>query len=169
MALIAELCQRLYDTPFATSIRESDVTFSALETIHVLSLALIVGTIAIVDLRLLGVVLKDTPAERIERSVVPVTWGGFAVMATTGGLLFVSEAAKIQSNPAFRVKLVLMGLAGINVLLFHLFLKRRLAAVGRGAPIPGPIRASAAASLALWTGVICAGRAIAYFHAPAIS
>lgn len=167
MSIVADLCQRLYDTPLATTIRESDVTFPALETAHVLGLALIAGTIAIVDLRLLGVVLTEVPPGAIERRIVPATWAGFLLMAATGGLLFAAEAAKLPANPAFQVKLGLMALAGINVVLFHAFLKRRLSAARPGARLPAPVRASAAASLILWAGVIAAGRAIAYFHGAA--
>jgi Family of unknown function (DUF6644) len=164
MSLVADLCQQIYDTPLATAIRESDVTFPALETAHVLGLALIAGTIAIVDLRLLGVVLTEVPAEDIERRVVPATWAGFLLMAATGGLLFAAEAAKLHGNPAFQLKLGLMALAGVNVVLFHAFLKRRLTDARPGARLPAPVQASAAASLTLWAGVIAAGRAIAYFH-----
>lgn len=167
MTLVSNLCQSLYDTPFATAIRESEVTFPALETVHVLGLALMAGTIAIVDLRLLGVVLTQAPAPEIERRVVPATWAGFLLMAATGGLLFAAEAAKLPGNPAFQVKIALMGIAGVNVALFHLFLKRRLSGALPGARLPAPVRASATASLLLWAGVIAAGRAIAYFHGEA--
>lgn len=164
MSLVADICRQIYDTPFATAIRESEVSFSLIETVHVLGLALIVGTIALVDLRLLGALWRDVPAKDIEHRVVPVTWAGFAVMAASGALLFVAEAAKVQDNPAFRVKLALLALAGVNVLLFHLFLKRRLEAETGGREITWLTRASAGASLVIWAGVIAAGRAIAYFH-----
>lgn len=168
MTLVTDLCRALYDTPLATAIRESDVTFPALETAHVLGLALMAGTIAIVDLRLLGVALTNTPAIEIERRIVPATWAGFLLMATTGGLLFAAEAAKLPGNPAFQIKIALIAIAGVNVALFHLFLKRRLSGALPGARLPAPVRASATASLVLWAGVIAAGRAIAYFHGGAV-
>jgi hypothetical protein len=163
MALIEPLAQWLYDTDCATAIRESEVVFPAIETVHVLALALMVGTIALVDLRLLGAALRDAPALDVERRIVPVTWAGFALMAVTGLLLFASEAAKIIHNPAFIVKFAAMVLAGANVALFHWRAKPLLLAAPVGGPVPAPAQAGAAVSLALWLVVIAAGRAIAYF------
>jgi hypothetical protein len=158
------LWQAVADTPWATSIRESEVVFPALESVHVLSLMLMAGTIAVVDLRILGLVLRTTPAVEIERRVTPTTWAGFAVMAITGGLLFASEAADLQHNPAFLAKIALLALAGLNVLFFHMVARPRLlAAPSRGAA-PAAARLSAGASLLIWSFVIVAGRAIAYFH-----
>ncbi|MGZ6038920.1 MAG: DUF6644 family protein [Phenylobacterium sp.] len=164
MSALFQLCQALYDTPFATGIRESEVVFPAIETVHVLGLAAMAGTIAIVDLRLLGVLYRDVPADVVEAQVLPITWIGFGLLVVTGGLLFTAEAAKVFYNPALRVKFVLLILAGLNMALFNVTVRRRIAAwrAEPRAPLGG--RAAAAGSLALWAGVIFAGRAIAYFH-----
>ncbi|NOW47443.1 hypothetical protein FHW96_003623 [Novosphingobium sp. SG751A] len=163
MGLIEVLAQWLYDTDWATAIRESEVVFPAIETVHVLALALMVGTIALVDLRLLGAALREAPAAEVERRIVPVTWAGFAVMAVSGFLLFASEAAKIIHNPAFIIKFAAMVLAGLNVALFHWRAKPLLLAVPVGGPVPVPAQVAAAVSLGLWLVVIAAGRAVAYF------
>jgi hypothetical protein len=161
---MVDILQQLYDTPFATAIRESEIVFPALESVHVLALALMAGTIAIVDLRLLDLVLVNVPASEIERRVVPATWLGFAVMAATGLLLFAAEAVKLEHNPAFLVKLALLGLAGLNMVVFQTFLRPGLAELANPVPTPAAARFGAAASLSLWVAVIAAGRAIAYFH-----
>lgn len=163
MALIEPLAQAVYDTDWATAIRESEVLFPVLEAIHVMGLALVAGTIAVVDLRLLGLVLRDAPPRAVERAIVPWTWAGFAVMALTGSLLLASEAAKLVHNPALWVKLVALALAGGNVALFQWRASPALHAVPAGGAVPGAARAGAALSLALWAVVIAAGRAIAYF------
>lgn len=159
-----DLWQAIYDTPFATTIRESEVVFPVIESVHVLSLALMAGTIAVVDLRVLGVVLRHTPAVRVERQITPLTWLGFAVMAASGALLFIAEAADLKHNPAFLTKVALLILAGVNMAIFQWHSRPRLAGLGAASRAPLAARLGAAASLALWACVIVAGRAIAYFH-----
>ena len=163
MSIIDQVAQTVYDWNWATQIRESEVVFPVIESVHVMALALIVGTIAMVDLRLLGFILREAPAMDVEKRVVPVTWAGFAVMAVSGLLLLASEAAKIVHNPAFIAKLVLLTLAGLNVAFFHLRAKPLLQAAPVEDPAPLPARVGAGLSLGLWVAVIAAGRAIAYF------
>jgi hypothetical protein len=163
MSVIDSVAQAVYDTGWATGIRESEVVFPVIETVHVMALALIAGTIAVVDLRLLGVALRDAPAGEVERRIVPITWVGFVIMALSGGLLLASEAVKIIHNPAFIAKFVAMGLAGVNVGLFHWLARPQVLAAPVGAPLPVSARVAAVVSLSLWLVVIAAGRAIAYF------
>jgi hypothetical protein len=106
--------QWLNQTALATSIRESDFVFPLIETVHVLAITLLAGTVAAVDLRLLGVILKREKVSDVAGQVLPLTWAGFAVMMTTGLLLFASEAQKSYGNMAFRVKILLLILAGLK-------------------------------------------------------
>jgi len=157
-----DILQWIYDTSLSTSIRESEITFPALESVHVLSLTLMVGTIAIVDLRVLGWILRDVPAFEVERRIVPATWIGFVVMAISGLLLFGAEAAKLGHNPAFLIKVALLILAGLNMAAFQLFQRPSLSLAN--AQISGGARIGAGLSLFLWMSIVAAGRAIAYFH-----
>jgi hypothetical protein len=163
MPLLQHVCQVLYDSHVGTAIRESDYAFSVIESIHVLGITLLFGTIALLDLRMLGLVLRPIPITRIARAVFPLTWSGFAVMFTSGFLLFWAEAAKNYANPAFRAKLILLALVGINPLIFHTTVYRRVHEWEAQASSPWRARTAAIASLTLWSGVIIAGRAIAYF------
>lgn len=163
MPLLQHLCQLLYDSQIGTAIRESDYAFSIFESIHVLGITLLVGTIAILDLRMLGIILRPISVTRIARTVFPLTWAGFAIMVSSGFLLFWAEAAKNYSNPAFRIKLVLLVLVGLNPLIFHTTIYRRVHEWESQELSPWRARAAAAASLSLWGGIIVAGRAIAYF------
>ena len=163
MPLLQHLCQLLYDSQIGTAIRESDYAFSIFESIHVLGVTLLVGTIAILDLRMLGIILRPIPITRIARTIFPLAWSGFAVMFCSGFLLFWAEAAKNYSNPAFRVKLILLALVGLNPLIFHTTIYRRVHEWESQELSPWRARAAAVASLTLWGGVIVAGRAIAYF------
>jgi len=146
-----QFCQWLYSSGLGTAIRESIWIFPIVETVHVLGIALLAGTVSLLDLRLLGVILKNQSVAQVARQVLPLTWAGFAVMAVSGFLLFAAEAADSCGNTPFRIKLVLMGLAGLNALVFH-----------RNPVTPVRARIAGGFSITLWAGVICAGRAIAY-------
>jgi hypothetical protein len=161
---LLHICQWLYDSSLGTSIRESDFAFDLIESAHVLGITLVAGTISIVDLRLLGIVLKKDEVSDVVAQVLPLTWIGFAVMVTSGVLLFWSEAAKMYFNPAFRLKLILLALAGLNPLIFHTTIYRRVAAWDSAASTPTRSKAAAVLSLTLWGSIIVTGRAIAYFH-----
>jgi hypothetical protein len=161
--VLQHLCQVLYGSRVGTAIRESDNAFSVIESVHVLSITLLVGTISLLDLRMLGVILREIPVTRIARSVLPLTWAGFVIMAGSGLLLFWAEAAKNYLNPAFRVKVVLLLLVGLNPLIFHTTVYRRVAQWESQHRSPWRARVAACLSLMLWSGVIIAGRAIAYF------
>jgi hypothetical protein len=158
-----EIIQRLYDSPLATAIRESDNLFPILQTFHIVGTIALAGAIAIVDLRLLDVAFRrEAPAELAE-SLLPITWIGFGIMLVSGGLLFLAQSAKIYSNVFLRVKLLLLVLALLNVALFHSTTYRNIRAWGGRIAPPLPARMFAALSLALWAGVIVTGRFIAYF------
>jgi len=157
------IIQWLNQTPLATSIRESDFIFPLIETVHVLAITLLAGTVAAVDLRLLGVILKREKVSEVAGQVLPLTWAGFAVMLITGVLLFLSEAQKSYGNMAFRAKVLLLILAGLNPLIFHSTIYRSVGAWDDAPVVPRRARAAAIASLTLWSGIIIAGRAIAYY------
>ncbi len=163
MPLLQHICQVLYDSRLGTQIRESDNAFPIIETIHVLSITLLFGTIAVLDLRMLGLLLRPISVARVARNVLPLTWSGFAVSFVSGSLLFCAEAAKNYSNPAFRAKMILLLLAGLNPLIFHTGVYRHVSELEALRLSPWRARAAAISSLALWSGVIIAGRAIAYF------
>ena len=164
MDFIQPVIQVIYDSPLPTSIRESEWTFPVIQTFHILGILLFYGTIALVDLRIVGVVLKARPAREIADSLLPVAWIGFAVMAISGGLLFAAQAAKIYTNVFLLAKFALIGLAGLNLIVFHRFAGRAIATWGgEGGVAPGHARVSAGLSFLLWTAVIVTGRFIAYF------
>lgn len=132
-------------------------------SVHVLAICLLVGTIAIFDLRLLGLVLKRAHVSELARQILPLTWAGFATMFISGFLLFWAEAAKLYANPAFRLKVLLMLLVGLNPLIFHLTVYRRVDRWDEGPSTPWRARLAAVLSLTLWSGIVIAGRAIAYY------
>ncbi len=162
--MLQQFCQWLYDSGIGTAIRESIWVFPIIETIHVLGITLLVGTVAILDLRLLGLVLKREQVSRVASQILPLTWAGFGVMFVSGFLLFWAEAATCYANPAFRVKLILLILVGLNPLIFHLTIYRSVGSWNEVVVTPLRARLAAFSSLTLWGGIVCAGRAIAYFQ-----
>src|SRR6202158_2791559 len=109
----------LQATAIAKAISENEILFPWIESIHVLAIVLVVGTISIVDLRLLGVASLDRAVGRLMRDVLPFTWGAFVIAAITGSLLFSTNAVKYAHNFFFQGKLILLVLAGVNMAVFH--------------------------------------------------
>jgi hypothetical protein len=160
---LPEFIQRLYDSPLATAIRESDNLFPILQTFHIIGTIGLAGAIAIVDLRLLNVLLRREAPAQVAESLLPITWIGFAIMVVSGGLLFVAQSARIYENAFLRIKAVLFVLALLNVAFFHATTFREIREWGGTTPPPDSARLFATLSLLLWTGIIVTGRFIAYY------
>jgi len=152
----------LQATAVATTISENEILFPWIESIHVLAIVLVVGTISIVDLRLLGVASRDRAVGRLMADVLPYTWGAFAVAAITGSLMFSSDAVHYAHNFYFRGKLVLLALAGLNMAVFHLVGIGDVKRWGAGGPTPVAARAAGAISLLIWISVVAFGREIGF-------
>ena len=168
MPTLFHFCVWVYNTQLSTAIRESTWIFPIIEGVHTIGIVLVVGTISLFDLRLLGVILKDEPVSRLARLILPWTWSGFVVMFVTGLLLSLSEAAPNYYNLAFRLKLVLLALVGLNALIFHFTAFRSVAAWDLAKATPRGARIAAIGSLTLWSCIIIAGRMIAYLHTSAL-
>jgi len=156
------ICQWIDSTRFNAILRQSNWAFPTLDVIHTLGIILVAGTIMLVDLRLLGLGLRSVPVTQLVARIVPATLGGFALMVVSGGLLFASEAVKMYHSPAFRIKLVLLALAGLNALIFHRTVYRDVANWDPGSIAPVRARLAGLLSLVFWMAIIAAGRAIAY-------
>jgi hypothetical protein len=152
---------RLQDLSLPTQIRESDWLFPTIETVHVFALVLVVGTIMTVDLRLLGVANKERPFSQVAAEMLPWTWAAFAIAAIAGILMFSSKALTYYSNIPFRLKMICLLLAGINMVAFHWLGTRHLEGWDHGRP-PRTARLAGAASLLLWTTIVAAGRWIGF-------
>lgn len=152
----------LQNSALGTAIRESNWWYAVLNVAHVLALMVAAGSIMFFDLRLLGLGLTRTPVSEAASRLLPWTWGGFSAMALTGVLLITSEAERLYFNTAFRVKIVCLILAGINVLVFHFTVFRSVDQWDRSAVTPARARIAGALSLLLWLSMLAAGRAIGY-------
>lgn len=166
METIAPILSWLEATRLSVFLNESEWAFAAIESVHVIALALVIGTIAVIDLRLLGLAWAQRPYTEVSREVLPWTWGAFAFSVVTGSLMFVTQAPMYFVNTAFRVKMLLLLLVGINMLIFELITARGAARWGQRTPIPAAGRIAATLSLAFWIAIVFFGRRIGFTMMP---
>ncbi len=157
-------------TPMLVALEKSSIgqtisrsiwVFPAIEMLHMFGIVALVGATSILDLRLMGLMLREEPVTKLAHTTLRWAWIGATMMIVTGGLMFVSEATKCYTSYAFRVKMVMMLLAGINALVFHTFSFRNVNRweVG-GTPLTAKF--AGACSILLWFGIVGAGRWIAF-------
>jgi len=142
-------------------MREALWAYPAVEATHILALGLVVGSIVIVDLRLLGL-SRDVSVARLSRHALPWTVGAFVVAMCTGLLMFTAHAEDFLTNRVFAIKMGLLLLAGINAGILHTGPWRSIAQWDTGAMPPGRVRFSAAVSIVIWISVVACGRLLAY-------
>jgi hypothetical protein len=136
--------------------------FPIVETLHVISLAMVFGSIVMVDLRLVGATSRNSAMSRLSGEVLPYTWGAFICAVVTGTLLFISKAHVYFYNLQFQLKFLCMLLAGMNMVVFHFGTYRRVLEWDDRHPPPHAARLAGALSIALWIGVIFFGRWIGF-------
>jgi hypothetical protein len=150
----------LETTAIADAIRTFRWFYPALETAHYIGLAMVVGGIMLIDLRLLGVA-KTLPL-RSMIGLVPWVWIGFVINAVSGSLIFIYGAAGFAANEAFQLKMILMLLAGLNAMIFTVAAARSKDQWLDSGSVPTAIRVVATLSFVLWLSVVTAGRWMAY-------
>ncbi len=146
----------------ADSIRENDNLFPLIESIHVLAISLVVGSILAVDLRLLGFAWVTRPVSRVSGGILPLTWSAFVVAVLSGGLMLMSNATKYLANGYFVAKMILIALAGVNMLAFHLIGARDQPRWDNEIRLPLRARFAGGLSILLWIAVVTCGRWIGF-------
>ena len=156
------LHRHLLSATTVAALMRTDWGWPIAESIHFIGLTLLFGTIAVWDLRLLGL-LKRVSIVEIHR-LVPFAVLGFAINATSGSTFLMTEPNQYLYNPAFQFKLLLVAIAGVNVLVFYATVFRRLGALAPGVEAPRIVKMFGAVSLMCWTGVIVCGRLITFYR-----
>jgi hypothetical protein len=159
---VADLLHWLETTSLADQIRESLLLFPMLESFHVIGLALVFGTILVIDLRLLGVASSERPFERVAADILTWTWLAFALTAVTGALMFSTNATVYYNNLYFRLKMLLLVLAAVNMAAFEVTARKTVKQWDSAPSAPPAGRKVAIASIVIWLGVIFAGRMIGF-------
>jgi hypothetical protein len=144
----------VFDTPWLPALASHPWAYPALEVLHIVGIALLLGNLLLVELRLWRLLAGSVPLDDLARAALRLALVGFALAALSGLAMFASQPGELWSNPAFRWKLVLLALAGLNAAWFHL--RGGLCRQDRAA------RAQTLVSVGLWLGVLVGGRWIAY-------
>jgi hypothetical protein len=148
-------------SPFGQAMRQWLWLYPTVETVHLVGIALLVGSIAVLDLRLLGL-SRAIPVRKLAAHVLPWTIGSFVLIVPSGFALFIAHASDLIAKPVFALKMCLILAAGINAAAFHVGVYRGAAQWDVDVMPPGTARAAAALSLLLWVAVIACGRLLAY-------
>jgi uncharacterized membrane protein len=156
------LVKTLLSVKIVSTFMHSAWGWPTCESVHFFGLSLLVGTIGAFDLRLLGLA-KGISIGALHR-LVP--WGvlGYLINVTTGLMFLVTEPDQYIYNPAFQFKLMFMAVAGLNILLFYLFLFRRMNRTDPGVDAPRGAKAVAVVSLCVWIGVLYCGRLLTFYR-----
>jgi hypothetical protein len=132
--------------------------FPVIQSVHIIGIVMLVGTICLVDFRLLGIGMRRQSVVDIASGLSPWTLGGLLTVLVTGPLMFGSDVVRYMNNPAFLVKMALIAAA----LAAHFTLHRRVVQGGTRL-YDSKQKIAAVLSLILWSSVVLAGRAIADF------
>jgi hypothetical protein len=154
--------QRLADSSWSTGLHESRYAYDLIESIHVWALCLFFGLAVMFDLRLLGWTMRRVPVSEVARRLLPWTVAGFVIMVISGTLLFSAIPLRSYQNIFFRVKMLMLMLAGLNVWIFQSGVYRRVEKWDLNGVPPRAARVAGVLSLVLWIGIVLSGRMIAY-------
>ena len=160
--MIRDALEWLGATPWSVALLESYYVWPLLESAHTLLIALFVGTAIMLDLRLMGVTFGGVPTSEFTERLLPWTRIGFALMIVTGLLLFYSAPVRYWYNIFFRLKVVLIAVAGLNVFLFHRGIYTRMRNWDRDPIPPRTARVAGLVSIVAWSLIVVSGRMIAY-------
>jgi len=159
---ITQSLKWLQALPWAVFIHKTPWAFTTVEVIHVFAVSLVVGTIAIVDLRLLGFASTRRPFAELSRKVLPFTWAAFVIAVIAGSLLFISKATEYFENAVFWIKMALIVAAGINMMIFEFITVKGVQKWNLDPTPPPPARLAGGISITVWVLVVCFGRLIAF-------
>jgi hypothetical protein len=160
----SRFCQAIESSPLGQAIPHFTWLWPAIESLHVVTLVVLVASITTFDLRLMGLAFRRLRVSDVGNRLLPSTWGAFGVMILTGTLLFTPFAArKYCYNPAFQTKLILILLAGINMSVFHFTIYRDVSKWDETSSTPLLAKVVGSLSVLLWASVVVAGRLIGFF------
>lgn len=159
---LSEFFYNLENSAVAQWINTAGPTYPIVESLHVLAVALVFGTILIVDLRLLGVASNNRPFTSVAHDLLRLTWGGFVLAVITGVMLVLPNATNLYINFEFQTKMVLLLIAGVNMAVFEFITARNVGVWDTQIPPPVAARVAGLLSLGLWTAVIIFGRLIGF-------
>jgi hypothetical protein len=164
--MIEQTLMWIHDSAIGTMVRENALVFPWLEVAHVIAITTVVGTIALVDLRLVGIASTSYPISRLTKALLPLTWTAFAFALLTGALMFTGQPDTYYINFAFRMKMVMLLAAGLNMAVFHLLTMRGISLWDKDAPVPAAAKVAGILSMIIWVIIVALGRWIGFTTSP---
>jgi uncharacterized membrane protein len=159
---ITALLEWLQASSWAVFIHKRAWAFTTVEVVHVFAIAMVIGTIMIVDLRLLGFASRKRPVAELSRQVLPFTWAAFVLAVIAGSLLFISRATEYFENAMFWIKMALIVIAGINMVIFEFITVRDVKEWNLSPTPPLAARLAGGISITCWVLVLVFGRLIGF-------
>jgi hypothetical protein len=159
---LSPLWQGLENSSLGQYIASSTWAFPTIETLHVIFFVIVLGTIVVMDVRMLGLTATDYALTRLSKDTLRITWIAFVCAAITGSLLFISKATSYAINPYFQRKMICMVLAGTNMVVFEFLTWRGVKAWDVGGAIPTATKVAGALSLIFWILVVFFGRTVGF-------
>jgi hypothetical protein len=152
----------LEEWPTSIAVRESINGYTALLSIHVIGMCLFLGLVLMMDMRLMGIANMRTPFSQLQKRLFPWQVAGMLMSAVTGAILIYGQPSRFYTNIFFWVKMMMMVLAMVNALAFHQSTYHSVVTWDARRLPPFGAKLSGLLSVALWAGVVVAGRLIAY-------
>jgi hypothetical protein len=159
--LLNVICIWLEQMPLSQAIQATNWVVPTVQTVHILAIAVVAGSALMIDLRLIGRFAADQPLARVLSRFLPLVWWPLLILLLTGAIMIIGEPSRSLKNPAFQLKMALLLTAMIVTGLIQLMLRRDPAFGERSSH--GVAATIAVASMLIWSGIIFAGRWIAYY------
>jgi hypothetical protein len=158
---LPQLIHAIQESAVGEWMRYTPRAMPLIEATHVLAAVAVFGSVLVMDLRLLGVAHAKRTFTRVAHDMLPITWGAFCLAAITGSLMFTTAAETYFANTSFRVKMLALLTAGLNMAFFQFVTRRGVAGWDAGRP-PGAARVAGLVSVVLWAAMVLLGRWIGF-------
>src|SRR5664279_964456 len=159
---INALCVWIDQTPLSQWIQVTPWVVPTVQTVHILAIAVVASSALMIDLRLVGAFWAERPIKAVSSRFLPLVWWPLIVLLATGAIMIIGEPARSLKNPAFQLKMALLVSVLVVTALYQLLLRRDPDPGSPASSRRGTAAAIATLSMLLWTGIIFAGRWIAY-------
>jgi hypothetical protein len=157
------ICAWLDQTPLSQAIQVTNWVVPAVQTVHILAIAVVASSALIIDLRVIGVFGADQPLKDVSSRFLPFVWWPLLILLVTGAIMVTGEPPRSLKNPVFQLKMGLLVVAVVITGLLQFLLRRDPAFGDPGSWGRGAVATIAILSMLLWSGIIFAGRWIAYY------
>lgn len=159
---IHDFCEWLASTPTSQVIQNVSWIIPAVQSVHITCIAIVMGSVALIDLRLLGITGRSHSIAGLTNRLLPWVWVSLVILFFSGAILIIGEPVRSLENPAFQAKMLMLLCVAAMTFHFQTMLRGDVAFWELSPARRGTAKATAVVSLLLWVGIVFAGRWIAY-------